>query len=100
MKEPLKAGDVCKVVGGMGQQKSPNLGLQVTIKHRIFGDHGMDHREYGAMYRCEGQGILQMNETGNYQKTDWADFAGIWLERIDPKTDSKEIKNEHSTSST
>jgi hypothetical protein len=84
MKEPLKAGDVCEVVGGLAQRKSPNLGLQVTIKHRIYGDHGMDHREFGPMYRCEGPNVVQMDDMGSYVKTGWADFAGIWLRKIEP----------------
>lgn len=94
MKEPLKAGDNCRVIGGLGQGKSPNLGLEVTIKHRIYGDYGMDHREYGPMYRCEGEGIVQMDDMGSYVKTGWADFAGIWLERIEPP------KTEQSTKTT
>lgn len=89
MKEPLKAGDVCEVIGGLGQNKSPNLGLQVTITRRIFGAHGGDHREFGPMFRCRGKDIVQMNDVGDYINTGWADFAGIWLRKIEPPTETK-----------
>lgn len=92
MKEPLKAGDLCEVIGGFGQKHSPNLGNQVTIKHRIYGYHGGDHREFGPMYRCEGPDIVQMNDLGDFIKTGWADFAGIWLRKIEPPVQT-EITN-------
>lgn len=87
--EPLKAGDPCEVVGGFGRKASPNLGLKVTVKHRVYGDMGMDHREFGPMFRCEGDGVVQMNDMGEYVKTGWADFAGIWLRKL-PKTETTE----------
>jgi len=84
MKEPLKAGDVCKVVGGQGRGKSPNLGKTVTIVHRVYGDHGADHSRYGPIYSCSGTGVMQLSDAGGYITTGQADFAGDWLERINP----------------
>jgi hypothetical protein len=86
MNEPLKNGDRCEVVGGMARKASPNLGLKVTVKHRVFGAHGMDHREFGAMYRCEGAGVCQMNDMGEFIVKGWADFPGIWLKKLPPET--------------
>lgn len=86
MNEPLKAGDPCIVIGGQGRQKSPNLNLKVTIKHRVYGAHGMDHAKFGPIYRCEGEGVCQLTDSGTYQVTGWADFAGIWLKKIPPAT--------------
>ncbi len=84
MNEPLKAGDPCLVIGGQGRQKSPNLNLTVTVKHRIYGAHGADHAQFGAIYRCEGDGVSQLTDAGTYQVTGWADFAGSWLQKIVP----------------
>ena len=81
---PLQAGDVCEVVGGLGRCASPNLGLRVTIKHRVFGTHGADHTQLGPVYRCEGKGVVQLTDAGTYTETGWADFAGAWLRRIEP----------------
>lgn len=90
MSEPLKAGDPCEVIGGFGREVSPNLGLKVTVKHRMYGDMGGDHREFGPMYRCEGEGVSQLNDMGAYVQTGWADFAGIWLHKLPkpPPTES------------
>ncbi len=86
MNEPLKAGDPCIVIGGQGRQKSPNLNLRVTVKHRVFGALGADHAQFGAIYRCEGEGVSQLTDGGTYQVTGWADFAGIWLKKLPPMT--------------
>lgn len=82
--EPLKAGDLCEVVNGLGRKASPNLGQQVTIKHRVFGALGDDHSLYGPVYRCEGPHLCQLSDAGTYVKTGWADLAGVWLKRIEP----------------
>lgn len=95
MTRPLEAGDLCEVIGGMGRKASPNLGLTVTVKHRIYGDLGMDHRELGAMYRCEGDGVCQVNDAGAYIVRGWADFAGAWLRRIDIPPMADQIREEH-----
>ena len=83
MKKPLSAGDICEVVGGQGQRKSPNLGLRVTIVHRVMGAQGMDHSRFGAIYHCKGDGIKQLTDAGGYIQTNQADFAKDWLCRID-----------------
>lgn len=92
MDKPLENGDRCEVIDSPAGKKSPNFKLQVTIRHRIVGDFGMDHRIYGAMYRCDGPGVQQLTDGGGYQVTGWADFAGAWLRRIDPPALTSESK--------
>ncbi len=92
MKEPLKAGDTCRVVGGLGRGKSPNLRKVVKIEHRVFGAHGADHSQYGPIYHCSGDGVAQLGDAGEYVVTGWADFAGMWLEKIDPNEKTLEKK--------
>ena len=84
-KRPLQAGDVCRVVGALGQSKSPNVGKIVTVRHRVFGAHGGDHSVHGPVYRCDGEEVYQLSDGGGYINLRWADFAGSWLERIDPE---------------
>lgn len=94
MNEPLKAGDPCEVVGGLGRKASPNLGLNVTIKHRVHGAHGMDHTTLGPIYRCEGDGVCQLSDSGTYVETGWADFAGVWLRKLPPTNTTTDTTTE------
>lgn len=84
MNEPIKAGDRCEVIGGLGRSKSPNIGLRVTVKHRVFGAHGMDHTQHGPVVRCIGAGIKQLGDAGQYIETGWADFPVAWLRKLPP----------------
>lgn len=84
MKEPIKAGDKCLVVGGQGRQKSPNLGKTVTVKHRVYGEHGGDHSTLGTIFLCEGDDVQQLGDAGNYVITGWAHFSVNWLQKIEP----------------
>lgn len=79
------------MVGGQGRKASPNIGLQVTIKHRVHGAHGMDHSTLGPIYRCEGKGVCQLSDAGTYEVTGWADFAGVWLRRIEPPKETTDV---------
>ncbi|GEM_PF-3967378 len=83
-RQPLNPKDICRVVGGQGQRKSPNLGKTVTVVRRMIGNHGDDHSVYGPIYRCEGPGIMQLGDAGNYVEMGWADFAADWLLKIEP----------------
>lgn len=84
MNEPLKNGDLCEVIGGLGRSKSPNLGKHVTVGMRIFGAHGADHSQFGKVHRCSGDGIVQLSDTGGYIVTGWADFPDAWLRKLKP----------------
>lgn len=92
--EPLKAGDLCEVVNGLGRQASPNLGQHVTIHHRVFGAHGGDHSVYGPVYRCEGPDLCQLADAEGYVKLGWADIPGTWLRRIEPPKQGTEAKTD------
>ncbi len=86
MIEPLKAGDVCRVIAGLSQRHSPNVGKVVTVGHRVMGDHGMDHTRFGPVHHCIGQGIMQMGDNGEFIEKGWADIPDAWLEKIEPPT--------------
>lgn len=79
MTEPIKSGDRCLVISGLGQGKSPNVGQEVTVLS-LQGEHS----HYGRIWRCSGPDIKQLTDAGTYQFTGWADFAATWLEKIVP----------------
>lgn len=81
---PISNGDLCRVIGGLGRAKSPNLGKQVTVGHLVYGDLGEHHTQFGRTHRCTGEGIMQLKDSGEYIMLGWADFPIAWLERIDP----------------
>lgn len=91
--EPIKAGDLCEVISGLGRHKSPNLGLFVKAISTV-GDHSL----YGRVWRCEGPHVQQLTDTGTYQVTGWADFPVTWLRKIKPdeNVDTKNEKLENS----
>lgn len=85
MKEPIKAGDKCEVIGGLGRSKSPNLGLEVVVKSRTG-----EHSTLGVVWLCEHPSIQQLSDAGAYVTTGWADFPVAWLRKIsDPVSDYK-----------
>ncbi len=90
MQKPLGAGDICIVIEGLGGKSSPNIGKLVTIDKRVYGEFGMDHRKYGAIFSCIGKDLSVLKDNGTYELTSKCDIPGIWLKRIDPKELSKE----------
>lgn len=84
MKQPIKAGDLCRVVSGLGRHKSPNLGKEVKVGFRIYGDMGMDHSQFGPVHTCSGAELYQLGDNGEYVKCGSADFPIAWLEKIEP----------------
>jgi hypothetical protein len=93
MIEPIKAGDKAIVINGLGRNKSPNIGKQVTVLKAIG-----EHSQYGRVWRCEGAGIAQLTDSGTYDITGWADIPAAWLQKIKPtdviKTKTKETETE------
>lgn len=85
MSEPIKAGDIAEVINGLGQRKSPNIGLQV----KVLSAQG-EHSQYGRIWRCEGKGVVQLSDAGTYIETGWADFPAAWLRKIEPPKLKKE----------
>ena len=82
----LSAGDRALVVGGLTLSKSPNLGKEVTV----ISAQG-EHSRHGRIWRCEGTGICQMNDSGDFVDFGWADFPTKWLVKIEP---TERLKNE------
>lgn len=91
MREPIKAGDRAEVIGGLGREKSPNIGQIVTV----VALHG-EHIQLGRIWRCTGPNIQQLTDGGSYIVTAWADFPVSWLRKIEPppapaKTQQREV---------
>lgn len=74
----LNAGDKARVIRGLAQSKSPNVGKIVTV----VSAQG-EHSRWGRMWRCNGEGICQMDDSGTFIPMGWADFPASWLVRID-----------------
>ena len=91
MSEPIKKGDICLVITGLGRHKSPNVGLLVNVES-LQGEHS----EHGRVWRCSGAGIKQLGDSGEYIITHWADFPANWLQKLEgPKIKPKEREVEH-----
>lgn len=88
MNEPIKTGDQCEVIGGLGRVKSPNIGLRVTVVS-FQGEHS----QHGRIWRCSGDGVQQLTDAGTYAVTGWADFAQSWLKKLPPDTKPPESIN-------
>ena len=90
MNRPISAGDLCEVINGSGGKASPNIGLIVTVRQRIY-----ECPVLGVIWRCEAEYadklVLSQKCTC---PPGMADFAQDWLRRIDEppkqKTTTKE----------
>ena len=83
--KPIQTGDLCLVTSALGQKKSPNVGLIVKVVS-LQGEHS----QHGRIWRCSGEGVVQLSDNGAYVPTGWADFAQSWLQKIDaPKAKDK-----------
>lgn len=80
MNEPIKSGDRCEVVSGMGRHKSPNIGLTVTVES-LQGEHS----QHGRIWRCRGAGLKQLTSACTYIECGWADFPASWLRKLPPE---------------
>lgn len=79
METPISSGDLCEVVGGLGRGKSPNMGKRVSAVS-LQGDHST----LGRVWRCTGDGVVQLGDGGEYLALGWADFPVAWLKKIEP----------------
>jgi hypothetical protein len=85
MKEPIKAGDLCHIVGGVD-------GVNVGKTVRVFSLQG-EHSQYGRIWRCKTEGDLLITQYGAVGPV--ADFAQSWLLKIDPvETNTKQTEKE------
>jgi len=90
MNEPIKSGDTCLVIGGLGRGKSPNMGQEVKVVF-LQGEHS----QHGRIWRCSGPNVKQLTDAGAYQITGWADFAASWLQKTKPDSLDKSEFKEH-----
>jgi hypothetical protein len=81
MNEPIKSGDLCEVITGLGGPQSPNVGLRVRVCD-LMGEHS----RFGRVWRCKGDEIKQLTDAGGYEVTGWADFPASWLRKLPPVT--------------
>ena len=88
--KPIQTGDLCIVITGLGQKKSPNVGLTVKVMS-LQGEHS----QHGRIWRCSGEGVMQLSDSGAYVPTGWADFGQSWLQKLEPpKAKGKSAKLE------
>lgn len=81
MTEPIKAGDMAKVISGMQGDKSPNIGLIVKVVS-LAGEH----TKLGRIWTCDAEYAIRGQE-GQNRPAGLADFAQSWLKKIDPEAD-------------
>lgn len=79
--EPIKAGDNAIIVAGFSRHKSPNIGKTVKVISLVG-----DHSQYGRTWRCTGDIIYQMDDSGNFVNVGWADIPAAWLQKMPPST--------------
>lgn len=89
--KPIQAGDLCVIVNALTRNKSPNLGLIVTVGHRIMGNHGADHSQYGPVVECKHPDLMQLGDNGEFFKAGWAHIPVVWLKKIEPPELIKEL---------
>lgn len=91
MIEPIKNGDLCIVISGMKGDKSPNIGLIVTVIHRVY-----ECPQLGAIWRCEAEYAIREFDDRITVPAGLADFAQSWLKKIKPDgiMDKSKIKEE------
>lgn len=78
MSEPIKAGDLCRVVDGMLGQDSPNIGLIVTVVAFVG-----EHSKHGRIWRCSAE-YAERGQPGVGAPPGHTDFAQSWLKKIEP----------------
>lgn len=78
MKQPIKVGDKCEVIMGMGKGKSPNIGLEVMVVSRT-GEHSV----LGNVWHCTNPNLCQLGDAGQHLVLGWADIPTAWLRKID-----------------
>ena len=86
MKTPIKAGDLCEVIGGLTGEHSPNLGLIVKVL-TLRGQHSM----LGNIWRCEAQYAVLGQEGTKPGPPGTADFSQDWLRKIEPPAQTTQI---------
>lgn len=89
MTESIKIGDICRVIQGFAQSKSPNVGLTVLV-----GAAMGEHSRFGRVVRITGDGIKQMDDSGTFIDAGWADIPVAWLEKAEPTKPTTQLQKE------
>lgn len=84
MNEPIQAGDLAEVVGGLLGDKSPNLGLIVRVRQYIG-----DEKTLGRIWRCEAEYAQTLKLHSAPTPPGMADFAQSWLRKLPPPNTPK-----------
>ena len=87
MSEPIKAGDLARIIAGALGDKGPNVGKVVTV-----GQLQGEHSQHGRIWRVHGRGLVtEYGAAGNE-----VDCAANWLQKIEPPTqaNTNETKKE------
>ena len=84
MSKPIQAGDLCEVISGMLGDKSPNIGLIVTVVSFVG-----DHSKYGRIWRCEAEYAERGQIPTVKVPGEMSDFSQHWLRKIEPPKTSK-----------
>ena len=83
MKQPIKAGDLAEVIGGLQGRDSPNLGLIV----KVLAYQG-DHTQYGPIWICQAEHAVIGQPGTRDMAPGYAHFAQDWLRKIEPPSQS------------
>lgn len=86
MQQPIKAGDLCRVISGFKGKASPNIGLIVEVIHRVF-----ECPQLGILWRCRAQYAERARDDRSLVPAGLADFAQSWLQKIEPPKLAKTV---------
>jgi hypothetical protein len=93
MKEPIKAGDECIVIGGALGARSRNIGRRVIAVSSDGQELLMNTpdgvKNFGRIWRCrtkDGGAFIRHDPFAHYDvPPNQADFAASWLQKADPE---------------
>lgn len=85
MREPIRSGDLCIIIGGLNIDNSPNAGKIVTVK-KFAGDHAY----FGKVWLVSGAKLI----TQHGEEVKELHVAEAWLKKIEPPKPKVETKKE------
>ncbi len=74
--QPIEAGCLADVIWGLQGEKSPNIGLRVTVL-----EFRVEHSEHGRIWRCKAE-YAERGQPGRDVPAGQVDFAQSWLKRV------------------
>ncbi len=70
---------MCRVISGLKGKDSPNIGLIVQVRHRVY-----ECPQLGILWRCEAEFAERARDDRSLVPGGLADFAADWLVKIEP----------------